>query len=275
MSTGQAHTDRDPEAVEHRGLATSIPAAHIAGLLEYADDADALARALVEALKTLGPTRHVDVAVHHAGTETPTRLWFSPHDADVEAYQSFYGLDPMTVAIIEGRRGPLTLRDVAPPGFEESALYKENYAAQGVIDEIVHVPKHANGFHAIAHISKSARFSRAEIERHAAAHPIVKAGLLRLTHLLAQSAAATHQGEEIEENRVDSALERFGKDVLTDREQEVIQLVLRGHNSESVSRQLGIKWNTVRGHRRRAYEKLGVTSQGELFFKFLEVLGIL
>jgi DNA-binding CsgD family transcriptional regulator len=49
---------------------------------------------------------------------------------------------------------------------------------------------------------------------------------------------------------------------------------LRGHNSESVAHQLGISWNTARRHRTRAYAKLGVSSQGELFYAFLRTLGL-
>ena len=84
--------------------------------------------------------------------------------------------------------------------------------------------------------------------------------------------APTSQEDDELALHVRNALERFGAAELTERESEVIQLVLRGHNTESVATQLGIASATAKLHRRRAYAKLSVGSQGELFFKFLETL---
>ena len=69
-------------------------------------------------------------------------------------------------------------------------------------------------------------------------------------------------------------MDRFGVNLLTPREHEVVDLVLRGHNSESVARQLEIARDTVKFHRKRADAKLRVRSQGELFYMFLESLGL-
>jgi DNA-binding CsgD family transcriptional regulator len=73
---------------------------------------------------------------------------------------------------------------------------------------------------------------------------------------------------------LDAALEGFGEGLLTPRENDVIGLVLYGHNTQSVAVQLGISADTVKLHRKHAYAKLRVSSQGELFFKFLEHLGL-
>ena len=126
-------------------------------------------------------------------------------------------------------------------------------------------------FWVIACVSKSSRFTSDEVSRHAVASPVVDACLRRLADLLSQEIARPdHEDPE----PIDTAVDRFGAGVLTKKEQEVIQLILRGHNSESVSHRLGIAWNTVRGHRQRAYSKLRVTSQGELFFEFLRSIGL-
>ncbi|MEH6740426.1 MAG: helix-turn-helix transcriptional regulator [Sulfitobacter sp.] len=61
----------------------------------------------------------------------------------------------------------------------------------------------------------------------------------------------------------------FGSDVLTDREMQVVQLVLVGHTSTSISLQLGVSISTVKSHRRNIYVKLEISSQAELFSLFL------
>ena len=61
----------------------------------------------------------------------------------------------------------------------------------------------------------------------------------------------------------------FGSDTLTAREQEVVQLILVGQSSNSISLLLGISLTTVKSHRRNIYSKLQISSQAELFSLFL------
>ena len=67
----------------------------------------------------------------------------------------------------------------------------------------------------------------------------------------------------------DDALDQFGAPVLTRRQRQVIQLVLRGHSSESIGSHLEISMTTVKTHRKHAYEKLGISTQAELLSSFL------
>ena len=48
-----------------------------------------------------------------------------------------------------------------------------------------------------------------------------------------------------------------GKGPLSPRENQIIALVIEGHNNESIGHQLGITYNTVRVHLSRIYEKKG------------------
>ena len=59
---------------------------------------------------------------------------------------------------------------------------------------------------------------------------------------------------------------------LTDREREVISLILKGHSSESIGLCLTISEETVKTHRKNAYAKLAISSQSELFALFIDVL---
>ncbi len=65
-------------------------------------------------------------------------------------------------------------------------------------------------------------------------------------------------------------LEDFAIDVLSPREAQIVQLVLKGHSSLSVSLKLGIALPTVKTHRKNAYAKLGINTQQQLLNAFLE-----
>lgn len=247
-------------------------AEHLATVIASIDEVEPFAEALVRALEALSAPRHAHVIVFRGRDPRPLKLWFRPANADVSSYRlSVYDLDPVTVAVRGGRTGLIALHDVVPSGFEKSALFKEIYESKGILDELSHYPGPRHGLGVIACVSKSSRFTSDEIFRHEVASPVVGACLLRLADLLGRDRAQPDHG--IPEN-VDTAVEQFGAGVLSEKEQEVIHLILRGHDSESVAQHLGIAWNTVRGHRQRAYRKLHVSSQGELFFEFLRSIGL-
>lgn len=242
----------------------------LAALLASADDAEDFAAALLRGLAALHPSRHVYVLVY--GTRgRPVRHWYRPAEADVTAYLSLMDLDPFAIAIQEGRSGMLTLDGVAPTGFKESGYYGRNYADQGIIDELIHAVGPVRGLRLGAGVTSGAPFSTEVIARHETAHPAIRACLVRLAELLIRGGLdADHELA----GSIDGAVERFGAGVLTAREQEVVHLILRGHNTESVGHQLGMSWNTARAHRSKAYRKLGVSSQGELFYAFLRTLEV-
>jgi len=65
----------------------------------------------------------------------------------------------------------------------------------------------------------------------------------------------------------------FGKGRISSRERQVLELVLRGHSSESIASQLGISLATVKTHRKNAYEKLNISTQAELLNLYLKHIG--
>jgi DNA-binding CsgD family transcriptional regulator len=68
------------------------------------------------------------------------------------------------------------------------------------------------------------------------------------------------------------AVRNFGRSVLTSRECQVVQLILRGHSVKEAAIKLGIAPATVKLHRRNLYAKLDVTSQASLFSLFLDAV---
>lgn len=63
-----------------------------------------------------------------------------------------------------------------------------------------------------------------------------------------------------------------GLDELTERERQVCFRILLGYSSEAIGFNLGIATSTVITHRKRAYQKLGIVSQNELFSLYLHSL---
>lgn len=58
--------------------------------------------------------------------------------------------------------------------------------------------------------------------------------------------------------------------VLSQREQELVQLILAGHPTATIAERLGITVGTTKNHRRRIYEKLDITTERELFLQFFQ-----
>lgn len=54
------------------------------------------------------------------------------------------------------------------------------------------------------------------------------------------------------------------------RERQLVQLILAGHPTATISARLGITVGTVKNHRRRIYEKLDITTERELFLQFFQ-----
>ena len=69
------------------------------------------------------------------------------------------------------------------------------------------------------------------------------------------------------ESQIDSLITRLSKvnNALSKREKEVGARVLIGMNSEGIALDLGIKVHSVQTYRKRAYARLNISSQNELF----------
>ncbi len=70
------------------------------------------------------------------------------------------------------------------------------------------------------------------------------------------------------------AFRNFGRDHLSTRECEVIQLVLKGHSNKSIAQLLEISVDTVKVYNKRFHTKLDISSQAELFSLFLEAISL-
>jgi DNA-binding CsgD family transcriptional regulator len=106
-------------------------------------------------------------------------------------------------------------------------------------------------------ITAQGRFGDAERARLQAIAPAIGASVAR--HFQ-QAATATP-----DQNLAALFATRAPLSALTPREQEVCRRILLGLSSEAISQALGISLHSTLTYRKRAYERLGISSQNELF----------
>ena len=247
-----------------------------------------LPESLIRGLARLVPFELAAIFVYR-GRSRPLLVYdnFEPTEAKqgIAAYvESTYVLNPFYQAYLRGLPdGIHRMRDLAPDAFFESEYYRAHKVSPSAAEEIGYLTEHwpkgmeeleiaitldANALAEIT-LSRSRHgrgFADAELARLATVLPVVAALLRRYW----KEFGGAGSGASPPDSRVDDAFANFGKAVLTDREREVIRLILRGHSSESIGFNLGISLGTVKTHRKNAYAKLEISSQSELLSLFLK-----
>jgi len=236
------------------------------------------ARQLVATLKSLVPIDDATVLVY-PDTDLPIVEYFEvPAELDRSTLDVFvagaFVLDPYYQAASRDRRfGVFQLQDLAPTGFRDSEYYKAWYRNCGYQDECGFLlPNGANGFINIAlgRTGARSRFTRQQVAALVAVRPVIE--------VLCQQQWQTRPPESGQATAVNlreqlnTALNDFGSSLLTEREAQVINLVLHGHSTKTLADRLSISVETVKLHRKHAYAKLEVSSQAELFYLFLDSL---
>ena len=114
-------------------------------------------------------------------------------------------------------------------------------------------------------------FARSDITRLKQVCPIVQAAM-RATWSRWPGQDSGDDERQGMHQRLTHCFEHFGEGLLTDRERETTQLLLRGYSTKAIARQLDIAPGTVMVHKRNLFAKLGISSQYELFSRFIDTL---
>ena len=248
----------------------------ITDLLACTDDTERMPEAILAFMRAVTPGTHGYLWLFRPGQKAvpifrPSKDPLHPEDWIAEV-DGMYALDPWFIAHQDESRRCVSIREVMPPGFDQTNYFQRAYTSRGYVDELIHMTALPDGSTMMAGLvspTQRGPFTLEDLERHERIDPLVATCMNRCRKLASTPPA---QEDRSLTRSVLRALERFGAGELTERQAEVVQLVLRGHNSESIAAQLSISPATVKLHRRHAYSKLRVGSQGELFFKFLETL---
>jgi DNA-binding CsgD family transcriptional regulator len=261
----------------------------IGAIVDALEDGD-LPERLVRALGHLAPFELAAIFVYR-GRSRPLPVYDNFASADarkgIAAYvENTYVLNPFYQAYQKGLdSGVYRMRDLAPDAFFESEYYKAYRILPIRGEEIGYLTENwprgmqelllalALDDNVLAEITLSRPsdgpgFSEAEITRLGDVVPLVGALFRRYWAEFGDARSRTPPPD----SRVDDAFAEFGNSVLTGREREVTQLILRGHSSDSIGFNLGISLGTVKTHRKNVYAKLAISSQSELLSLFLKSL---
>jgi DNA-binding CsgD family transcriptional regulator len=184
-----------------------------------------------------------------------------------------YLLDPLyELALAGGKPSMCRFRDATPDRFHSSEYYRQYCERTHLKDEMDFLVDVENGPSLALVIGRRRKmFSKAELSRLELIEPVVRAAMRRIWAQW-QDADTRSAPDRAIHARLTECYENFGDGVLTHREREITQLLLRGHSSKSVARNLDIAPGTVMVHKRNLFQKLGITSQFELFSRFIEEL---
>lgn len=187
-----------------------------------------------------------------------------------------YLLDPFYLASRE-ISAPCFLRlaDVTGGDFERSDYFTTYYKSIRVVDEVNYlVPLEPGRVFAIGleRTKRTGPFDRAELAKLAQWLPALAEFVGRHSAACGGLFPSDMTETAKESGRIEGILHRFGSSVLTRREAAVIRFMLAGMSAGAIARALRISLGTVRVHRRNAYHKLSISSQGQLFALALKAI---
>lgn len=240
---------------------------------------------LVASLQTVTPYEHAVIIGYPKG-DRPFHCYDDLPSDQIETtlqryFQGAYLLDPFFTACHgpDNRRGVFKLRQLAPDEFYASEYYRTYYSATQLTEEVGLFFDVGGDVIIVVSLgirSQRTQLSAADLARLDTIFPLLQA-LYRAhaagTDIRASRASdpASHTfGESLE-----LAFQNFGRDSLSNREAEIVRLILRGHSSRSIGAELHISADTVKAHRKHIHAKLNIASQAELFSLFLDALAVL
>lgn len=174
-----------------------------------------------------------------------------------------YLLDPFYLGAIRPvPPGLFRLRDLAPDRFYQGEYFRTYYMRTEIAEEIGYFAQLPGDAHVVLSLMREEKvFTAPEFRRLSRIAPIVTALMAQHWAGLAE-VFATRAAKKPE-------LTGHGLDRLTGREREIVGYILKGHSAEATGQALNIAPGTVRIHRRNIYAKLGISSQRELFARFM------
>ena len=237
------------------------------------------AAALTHAMRVIVPFEFTVIFAYHRDHK-PIDLYAdfpaTKRTVMVNDYQEGpYLLDPFYLQSQSPARTRLArLRDLAPDRFYQGEYFRNYYVQTGLAEEIGYIVDVGGEVSVVASAMRESKmFSAREFRDLEALLPFVAATAQKQwAGLTGQfSAQPPSKGQRLPQ-LIEDAFQSFGHNLLTPREAEVVEYILKGHSADATGRALGIASGTVRIHRRNIYAKLRVSSQGELFSKFMASL---
>lgn len=184
-----------------------------------------------------------------------------------------YLLDPLYQLAIQKKKPTLCrFRDEQPDRFRSSEYYRQYCERTHLLDEMDYLTPVSGRTTVVLVVGRRDRmFTKAEVQRLRVVEPVVQSAIGKTWDEWVAK-AGNPRGDDSVHRRLTECFERFGEKVLTRRERQISQLLLRGHSSKSIARELRIAPGTVMVHKRNLFGKLGISSQYELFSLLIDDL---
>lgn len=190
--------------------------------------------------------------------------------------EGFYLLDPFyRAAIHENKRGVIRIESIEPSGFRDSEYFCQYYKHAHAEDElniIIRVAPDAVLAASFERAEGKGRYRPEEVSLLTDLEPTLRSATESHWRW---SSTVKHQENSAKAAHLHftNVINEFGKEELTPREREIVQLVLRGYSTMEIARLNRISEDTVKVHRRNIYEKLQISSLSQLFSRVLNDLG--
>jgi DNA-binding CsgD family transcriptional regulator len=231
--------------------------------------------AFVDTMKSLISFDY-SVIFAYRGTERPIDLYSTFDAADYEIFVSMYQdgpylLDPFYSAATLPRPGVWRMKALAPDRFFASEYYRSYYVQTGLAEEVGFFVPAGDGVTVVLSLMRregSGAFRDGEYALMRKSEPLVAAMVRQAWGRLGPRFDLSRRGHNQRGSAGTKARARIS-DKLTQRESDIIELVLQGHSSESIGLRLGVATGTVKVHRRNIYRKLGISSQAQLMSLYL------
>lgn len=184
-----------------------------------------------------------------------------------------YLLDPLyQLALRRDKPFICRFRDETPDRFRSSEYYRQYCETTHLLDEMDFLLDVTRASVLVLVVGRRAKmFTKAEVDRLHRIAPVIRAAMQNVWDRWVRDSGPAGRGDALHE-RLTRCFDSFGESLLTRREREITQLLLRGHSAKSIARELDIAPGTVMVHKRNLFAKLGITSQYELFSMFIDEL---
>jgi DNA-binding CsgD family transcriptional regulator len=242
---------------------------------------DAFFPALINAIRGQVKIDYPQVWLYHK--DLPPRVLY--HEIPAAAIRSQidqyldgpYQEDPFyQTSMYQPRAKIYRLSRVAMGKLKDSAYYQQYYGDTGTADEAVYLSKLPGGNVinlSMMRLPENGAFSDEEYESlYLLAEPVSE---LIASHSKHNEFATTNLIQPGIDHQIDLAFRTFGASMLSPREKDVLEIMLRGYGTDTSAERLGIAVETVRRHRKSIYRKLDVSSQTDLFSLFLNSMSCL
>lgn len=233
--------------------------------------------ALIAALREMLPLSYPQVWLYHR--DLPPQVVY--HDipkhaipAQIDEYlEGPYREDPFYQVSMDNPKGSIYRLGRISGNLQDSVYYQTYYGDTGTVDELVFLSKLDDGSVinlSIMRLPKQGEFSDSEYQLLYSLAPTVSA-LIR-AHARNQQFAIDYLIQPGIDYQIDQAFKTFGSSLLSAREHEVLELMLKGYSAEVGAERLSIALETYRRHRKNLYKKLDINSQADLFSLFIASL---